>query len=88
MLFFINDFPNPRTLSNFLTLLGDNQFRNDSYRQHKPNWRYAVSNKNLQQPSHASVPVPLGRFVSRSITLSKWCYPVIINIPLKPKYAL
>nr|XP_016925425.1 alpha-(1,3)-fucosyltransferase B [Drosophila suzukii] len=44
---FVNDFPNPRELAKFLTELGENQIKYDSYRQHKLNWRNPISNKNL-----------------------------------------
>jgi len=34
-------------LAKFLTELGENQVKYDSYRQHKLNWRNPISNKNL-----------------------------------------
>ncbi|XP_017121277.1 alpha-(1,3)-fucosyltransferase B [Drosophila elegans] len=44
---FVNDFPHPRALAQYLVELADNQTEYDSYRQHKLNWRNPISNKIL-----------------------------------------
>ncbi|XP_017071749.2 alpha-(1,3)-fucosyltransferase B isoform X4 [Drosophila eugracilis] len=44
---YVNDFPNPQALAQYITQLADNQELYDSYREHKLNLQNPISNKNL-----------------------------------------